>query len=85
MKLFGTVLWWDAIDQNGVIKALDGNKYYFDASVLRGKSKSSIASKDVVKFERNEAIGEALCAKSVSLATERELVAFDTQEDKLIA
>lgn len=72
MRLIGTVLWWDARDQNGVIKDLDGRKFYFDVSVLEARTLSKMKSGSVVCFEQNTKITDTLCAHKVAHATARE-------------
>lgn len=77
--LIGKVLWWDDRDGIGVIKDVDGRKFYFDVSVLtaqqRGKMKSGVA----VRFEQNPEIPEALCARKVALASSREQSRLEKQ------
>ncbi len=72
MKLIGTVLWWDVRDQNGIIKDLEGRKFYVDVSVLESHMLSRMKSGAVVCFEQNPMVKDALCAHRVSPANARE-------------
>jgi cold shock CspA family protein len=72
MKIVGKVLWWDARDQNGIIKDSDGRKFYFDVSVIDSKSASKVKAGAVVRFEFNSEIKDALCARKVSIANNQE-------------
>jgi len=64
--LVGKILWWDAKDNNGIIKAGDGTKYYFDSSVLKSIRSDKLKARTIVTFEPNTAIKNCLCAKNVS-------------------
>lgn len=72
MQLYGRVLWWDARDQNGIIKDADGRKVYFDISSIDSRSISKIKSGLVVRFEVNNQVHDALCAQKVAAANIKE-------------
>lgn len=62
--IFGVVLWWDEHDGNGIIKDVNGSKYYFDSSVI---SQKNIKSGLNVQFERNSEIKDCVCAYKVKI------------------
>lgn len=72
MQLYGRVLWWDARDQNGIIKDADGRKVYFDVSSIDSRSISKIKPGLVVRFVVNTQVSDALCAQKVAAANTKE-------------
>lgn len=72
MQLIGRVLWWDARDQQGIIKDATGRKIYFDISSIDTRSLSKIKSGLVVRFEINNRIKDALSAHKVAAANLKE-------------
>ena len=72
MQLYGRVLWWDEKKLYGVIKDPEGNRYYFDISVLSISKNTKIKSGLIVRFEVNTKITTALCAHRVAPASSRE-------------
>ena len=81
-ELVGIVLWWDDRDRNGVIKCRDGKKYYFDVSVLNTQARRKIGSGQVVRFLRNSAQTEALCAMQVKIASSRDRYEFSSRDNE---
>jgi cold shock CspA family protein len=79
MQLYGRVLWWDANDQNGIIKDTEGRKIYFDLSTVDSRTTTKLKSGLVVRFEINPKINNALCAHKVSAANHKEKSRHDRE------
>ncbi|RDB35035.1 MAG: hypothetical protein DCC88_12255 [Spirobacillus cienkowskii] len=64
--LSGKLLWWDKIDQNGLIQDFAGNRYYFDSSTVDSDTLKILNKEIILYFELNTLISNTPCAISVS-------------------
>lgn len=89
MQLVGKVLWWNDRDGFGVIEDAAGNEYYFDSSAISTRSKALMKRNQIVNFELNQRIKDALCACQIRVpsATDRKRaeVQFDKEAAKAAA
>lgn len=67
-RFWGQVLWVDRRDGNGLIQDWDGNRFYFDESVMvERKDFARLRAGMIVRFQVNQKITECLCACFVTI------------------
>lgn len=65
MKI-GKLLWWDRIDQNGIIEDFTGCRFYVDVSVVDNETINLLNHGRILYFEVNESVRTSPCAYRVS-------------------
>lgn len=67
--MVGKVLWWDDRHNEGQIIATDGNRYYFNYSVIKDWPKIAIKRDQLIQFKQDSTSLQSFCAIGVHVLT----------------